>query len=211
MPCGLVVVRAPCCPRFQAGSPSPSFRAAAAGALPNAQPNAQRLCPVSRTGPDKPAPDGPANRKKIGGSLPGPSNSLPATSIVVACFNARRRKKFQTLSSPWSQRPCRRCGGYSGVRAERRSEPPIEGTLRDSWSGFVHRRLRHVRQRCGYSTAPMCQGTNSVPPKPRSSLLVRAPLATAIRASKISAPFSASERPSAMSPQLISISSPIRA
>ena len=61
---------------------------------------------------------------------------------------------------------------------------------------------------CAYITAPVCHGTNSLSPRPSASLLVLSPDATAIILSRISRPFCSIETPpSAISPQLISMSS----
>lgn len=61
-----------------------------------------------------------------------------------------------------------------------------------------------------YITAPTCQGTNSLSPRPRPSLLVFSPEATRRMVSRISAPFCWMVTPAlTMSPQLMSMSSGI--
>lgn len=62
-----------------------------------------------------------------------------------------------------------------------------------------------------FRTAPICHGTNFIPPKPCASHLMLFPLAVSISASKISSRLLYSDTPSAMSLQMMSISSAIRA
>lgn len=84
----------------------------------------------------------------------------------------------------------------------------------DGQLGFGGTRQAQGRRRRGtsgssaYITAPVCHGTNSLSPRPSASLLVLSPDATAIILSRISRPFCSIETPpSAISPQLISMSS----
>ena len=93
-------------------------------------------------------------------------------------------------------------------RAAGRQEPfAPDGLQHGDHPGRVVFAARRV---CGHITAPICQGTNSAPPKPSSSESVLSPEATATIFCRISRPFVSIVTPSRMSPQLMSMSSRIR-